>query len=95
MWSTGGGTACRTRKYRPYVAVFRIHGPFLFCAADKMDRGYPTTAGVAAGDYFAAGRNMTAIDATGMQSAGKPGGRGASSAQGAAIVRRARKPRRC
>ena len=49
-----------------YVAVFRIHGPFLFGATDKLEevlhglRGLPPI-------IILRLRNMTAIDATGLQ----------------------------
>jgi SulP family sulfate permease len=49
-----------------YVAVFRIHGPFLFGAADKMEdviRQLPQLPPV----IILRLRNMTAIDATGLQ----------------------------
>jgi SulP family sulfate permease len=49
----------------PYVAIFRIHGPFLFGATDKIDE---ITAGVAALPpiVIVRLRNMTALDATGL-----------------------------
>jgi len=50
----------------PYVTVFRIHGPFLFGAADKLDNvllQLPTLPPV----IILRLRNMTAIDATGLQ----------------------------
>ena len=50
----------------PYVTVFRIHGPFLFGAADKLDNvllQLPTLTPV----IILRLRNMTAIDATGLQ----------------------------
>ncbi len=49
-----------------YVAVFRIHGPFLFGAADKMEeviQQLPSLPPV----IILRLRNMTAIDATGLQ----------------------------
>jgi SulP family sulfate permease len=49
-----------------YVAVFRIHGPFLFGAADKMEsviQKLPELPPV----IILRLRNMTAIDATGLQ----------------------------
>jgi SulP family sulfate permease len=54
------------KEIPPYVAVFRIHGPFLFGAADKMDeviQQLPELPPV----IILRLRNMTAIDATGMQ----------------------------
>ena len=50
----------------PYVTVFRIHGPFLFGAADKLDKvvhQLPNLPPV----IILRLRNMTAIDATGLQ----------------------------
>jgi sulfate permease, SulP family len=50
----------------PYVVVFRIHGPFLFGAADKMEdviRQLPELPPV----IILRLRNMNAIDATGLQ----------------------------
>jgi sulfate permease, SulP family len=50
----------------PYVVVFRIHGPFLFGAADKMEsviQQLPELPPV----IILRLRNMTAIDATGLQ----------------------------
>ena len=50
----------------PYVTIFRIHGPFLFGATDKLDEitsrlpDLPTI-------VILRLRNMTAIDATGLQ----------------------------
>jgi SulP family sulfate permease len=49
-----------------YVTVFRIHGPFLFGAADKLDKvvhQLPNLPPV----IILRLRNMTAIDATGLQ----------------------------
>ena len=54
------------KEIPPYVAVFRIHGPFLFGAADKMEdviRQLPQLPPV----IILRLRNMTAIDATGLQ----------------------------
>jgi SulP family sulfate permease len=50
----------------PYVTIFRIHGPFLFGAADKLDKvvhQLPNLPPV----IILRLRNMTAIDATGLQ----------------------------
>lgn len=50
----------------PYVAVFRIHGPFLFGASDKLEEvlhRLPELPPV----IVLRLRNMTAIDATGLQ----------------------------
>jgi sulfate permease, SulP family len=53
------------KEIPPFVAVFRIHGPFLFGAADKMEeviRQLPDLPPV----IVLRLRNMTAIDATGL-----------------------------
>ena len=50
----------------PYVSIFRIHGPFLFGAADKMEdlvQQIPTLPPI----LVLRLRNMTAIDATGLR----------------------------
>lgn len=50
----------------PYVALFRIHGPFLFGATEKLDdiiHGIPGLPPV----VILRLRNMTALDATGLQ----------------------------
>src|ERR1700688_452589 len=54
------------KEIPPYVAIFRIHGPFLFGAADKMEtviQKMPELPPV----IILRLRNMTAIDATGLQ----------------------------
>jgi SulP family sulfate permease len=54
------------KEIPPYVAIFRIHGPFLFGAADKMEtviEKLPELPPV----IILRLRNMTAIDATGLQ----------------------------
>lgn len=54
------------KQIPPYVAIFRIHGPFLFGAADKMEtviEKLPELPPV----IILRLRNMTAIDATGLQ----------------------------
>jgi SulP family sulfate permease len=54
------------KEIPPYVAIFRIHGPFLFGAADKMEtviQRLPELPPV----IILRLRNMTAIDATGLQ----------------------------
>ncbi len=54
------------KEIPPYVAIFRIHGPFLFGATDKIDeiinrlKELPPV-------VILRLRNMTAIDATGLQ----------------------------
>lgn len=50
----------------PYVAIFRIHGPFLFGATDKITRVLDRIDELPAVVIFRL-RNMTAIDATGMK----------------------------
>jgi SulP family sulfate permease len=54
------------KEIPPYVTVFRIHGPFLFGAADKIDdlmQQIPELPPI----VILRLRNMTAIDATGMR----------------------------
>jgi sulfate permease, SulP family len=54
------------KEIPPYVAIFRIHGPFLFGAADKLENvieKLPELPPV----IILRLRNMTAIDATGLQ----------------------------
>jgi len=63
----GGRAHILQDKYIPeYVSIFRIHGPFLFGATDKL-----TAAIAKAGDLppivILRLRNMTAIDATGLK----------------------------
>jgi SulP family sulfate permease len=63
----GGRAHILQDKYIPeYVSIFRIHGPFLFGATDKL-----TAAIAEAGDLppivILRLRNMTAIDATGLK----------------------------
>ncbi|MGE3841024.1 MAG: SulP family inorganic anion transporter [Vicinamibacterales bacterium] len=50
----------------PYVAIFRIHGPFLFGSTDKLDR---VTARIPQLPHIVVLRlrNMTALDATGLK----------------------------
>jgi SulP family sulfate permease len=49
-----------------YVAVFRIHGPFLFGATDKLEEALHRLANLPPIIILRL-RNMTAIDATGLQ----------------------------
>ena len=49
-----------------YVAVFRIHGPFLFGGNEKISQHHGVLRRAAA-NHPAAARDMTAIDATGLQ----------------------------
>ncbi len=54
------------KEIPPYVTIFRIHGPFLFGATDKIDeivRKLPELPPIVVLRL----RNMTAIDATGLQ----------------------------
>lgn len=50
----------------PYVTIFRIHGPFLFGATDKLTDLIPHVADMAQIVVLRL-RNMTAIDATGLK----------------------------
>jgi SulP family sulfate permease len=50
----------------PYVSIFRIHGPFLFGATDKIDVVYGRLSDLPRIVILRL-RNMTAIDATGIQ----------------------------
>lgn len=50
----------------PYVTIFRIHGPFLFGATDKIDEITSRLSDLPAIIILRL-RNMTAIDATGLQ----------------------------
>ena len=66
MSKKAGRTFCKTSRFPDYVAVFRIHGPFLFGASEKLlqvaeriDELPPIV--------ILRLRNMTAIDATGLQ----------------------------
>jgi len=49
-----------------YVTIFRIHGPFLFGATDKLHRVIDTIDELPAVVIFRL-RNMTAVDATGLR----------------------------
>ena len=54
------------KEIPPYATVFRIHGPFLFGAADKIDdlmQQIPELPPI----VILRLRNMTAIDATGLR----------------------------
>jgi SulP family sulfate permease len=50
----------------PYVAIFRIHGPFLFGSTDKLEAVTSDVAGLPEIVVLRL-RNMTALDATGMR----------------------------
>lgn len=54
------------KEIPPYVAVFRIHGPFLFGATDKLEEVVHRLDELPAIIILRL-RNMTAIDATGLQ----------------------------
>jgi sulfate permease, SulP family len=55
------------REIPPYIAIFRIHGPFLFGATDKIDEIISRISELPP-ILILRLRNMTAIDATGLQS---------------------------
>ena len=54
------------KEIPPYVTIFRIHGPFLFGATDKIEEIYSQIAELPPIVILRL-RNMTAIDATGLQ----------------------------
>ena len=54
------------KEIPPYVAIFRIHGPFLFGATDKIDEILSQISELPPIIVLRL-RNMTAIDATGLQ----------------------------
>src|SRR5277367_5922144 len=54
------------KEIPPYVAIFRVHGPFLFGATDKIDEILSQISGLPPIIILRL-RNMTAIDATGLQ----------------------------
>ena len=54
------------KEIPPYVAIFRIHGPFLFGATDKIDEILSQISELPPIIILRL-RNMTAIDATGLQ----------------------------
>jgi sulfate permease, SulP family len=54
------------KEIPPYVAIFRIHGPFLFGATDKIE-GIISRLPNLPSIVILRLRNMTAIDATGLQ----------------------------
>jgi sulfate permease, SulP family len=54
------------KEIPPYVTIFRIHGPFLFGATDKIDEVVKRLPELPAILVLRL-RNMTAIDATGLQ----------------------------
>jgi sulfate permease, SulP family len=62
----GSVHSLQDREFPPYVTIFRIHGPFLFGATDKIDEivaRLPELPPI----VILRLRNMTAIDATGLQ----------------------------
>lgn len=54
------------KEIPPYVTIFRIHGPFLFGATDKIEEIVRKLPGLPPIVVLRL-RNMTAIDATGLQ----------------------------
>ena len=54
------------KEIPPYVAIFRIHGPFLFGATDKIDEIISQVPELPPIVVIRL-RNMTALDATGLQ----------------------------
>jgi SulP family sulfate permease len=62
----GRGHILQDKVIPPYVAIFRIHGPFLFGATDKLAAAI-TQAGDLPPIVVLRLRNMTAIDATGLK----------------------------
>ena len=54
------------KEIPPYVTIFRIHGPFLFGATDKIEEIISRVSGLPPIVILRL-RNMTAIDATGLQ----------------------------
>src|ERR1700676_1241229 len=54
------------KEIPPYVTIFRIHGPFLFGATDKIDEIINHLSGLPPIVILRL-RNMTALDATGLQ----------------------------
>jgi SulP family sulfate permease len=58
------------KEIPPYVTVFRIHGPFLFGATDKLEEVLQGLAEFPPIVILRL-RNMTAIDATGLQALAK------------------------
>jgi SulP family sulfate permease len=54
------------KEIPPYVTIFRIHGPFLFGATDKIDEIVSRVSELPSIVILRL-RNMTAIDATGLQ----------------------------
>lgn len=53
------------KEVPPYVAILRIHGPFLFGTTDKLDEAVPDLSVLPAVVILRL-RNMTALDATGI-----------------------------
>jgi len=58
--------ALHGRHIPSYVAIFRIHGPFLFGATDKLEQAFEHLDALPAVVVVRL-RNMTAIDATGLR----------------------------
>jgi SulP family sulfate permease len=62
---SGRAHILQDKEIPPYVAIYRIHGPFLFGTTDKLD---PVIDAIATAPPIVVLRlrNMTALDATGM-----------------------------
>ena len=60
------GAFVQGKDIPPYVAIFRIHGPFLFGATEKIDEIRRQLASLPPIAVLRL-RNMTAIDSTGLQ----------------------------
>jgi SulP family sulfate permease len=56
----------QNKEFPPYITIFRIHGPFLFGATDKIEE-ITTRLSELPPIVILRLRNMTAIDATGLQ----------------------------
>ena len=57
---------CSTKEIPSYVSIFRIHGPFLFGATDKLNAVVSRLSDLPPIIILRL-RNMTAIDSTGLQ----------------------------
>ena len=62
----GGVHILQDKQFPPYITIFRIHGPFLFGATDKIDEITRHISELPPIIILRL-RNMTAIDATGIQ----------------------------
>jgi len=63
---SGHAHILQNKTIPPYVRVFRIHGPFLFGATDKLRPLFDDVAGLPEIVILRL-RNMTALDATGLR----------------------------